>query len=76
MKTADEFNNEIAGSEELRKEFNAAYPDALDAFLKKHDYGADVKEFTAFVRAHSEGELDDDDAANAAGGYPIFQVAK
>ena len=69
MKTTEEFYKEIEGSEELQKaiaEINDAA--SLEEFLKKHDCNATAKEFTAFVRSKTEGEMEDIDAALAAGG--------
>lgn len=69
MKTIEEFYREIAGSKELQEELHAASQEMLRVFLKKHGCDADVKEFAAFVRSQSEGEIDDDVAAIAAGGF-------
>ncbi len=68
MKTVEEFYKEIADSPELQAELKAASDEMLGAFLKKHGCEADVKDFTAFVKAQSEGEIEDDEAAAAAGG--------
>ena len=72
MKTAEEFYKEITGSKGLQEELKAASDEMLAEFMKKHDCDADVKEFTAFVRSQSEGEIEDSDAAAAAGGQPIY----
>ena len=69
MKTVEEFYKEIAGSPELQNELKAASDEMLGAFLKKHGCDADVKDFTAFVRSQSEGEIDDDEAGAVAGGH-------
>ncbi len=68
MKTIEEFYKEIAGSSELQNELKAASDEMLGAFLKKHGCEADVKDFTEFVRSQCEGEIEDDEAATAAGG--------
>ena len=68
MKTIEEFYKEIVDSSELQNELKAASDEMLTAFLKKHGCDADVKEFTEFVKAQSEGEIEDDVAAAAAGG--------
>ena len=72
MKTAEEFYKEIADSKELQEELKNASNEMLEAFLKRHDCDASVKEFAAFVDAHREGALDDEDARTVAGGIPIF----
>ena len=70
MKTLAEFIKEIEASRELQEELKAASGEMLDEFLKQHDCGADAKEFTAFLSAGHEGEIEDADAAAAAGGLP------
>ena len=70
MKTAEEFYEEIAASKELQEEFKAASDEMLEMFLKKHGCDATAKDFTAFVRSQTEGEIEDDAAAAAAGGLP------
>ncbi len=68
MKTVEEFYKEIAGSKELQEELNAASEEMMKEFLKKNGCDADVKEFISFLRVQSEGEIEDVDAAIAAGG--------
>ena len=58
MKTAEEFYKEIADSKELQEELKNASNEMLEAFLKRHDCDASVKEFAAFVDAHREGALE------------------
>lgn len=70
MKTAEEFYREIATSKELQKELQEASDEMLEAFLKKHGCDATAKDFTAFVRSQTEGAIEDDTAAAAAGGMP------
>lgn len=75
MKTIEEFIREIESSEALQNEIKAiTNDDEFAEFLKKHDCGASVKEYTDYVKSMSEGELDDDDAGNVAGGYPVFPL--
>ena len=68
MKTIEEFYKEIADSPELQNELKAASDKMLGAFLKKHGCGAEVKDFTAFVRSQDEGVIKDDEASAAVGG--------
>lgn len=72
MKTVEEFYKEIAGSKELQEELKAASEEIMKEFLEKHGCDTDVKEFTTFLREHNEGEIDDVDAAIAAGGVPSY----
>lgn len=46
--------------------------ETLNEFLKKHGCDADAKAFTALLRTCHEGEIEDDDAAAAAGGLAPF----
>lgn len=68
MKTVEEFYQEIAVSKELQEEWNHLSDAMLEAFLKKYDCNATAKEFTAFVRSKTAGEIEDADAALATGG--------
>ena len=68
MKTAEEFYKEIAASKALQEELKAASEEMLEAFLKQHGCDASVKDFTTFIRSKTEGEIEDADAAFAAGG--------
>ncbi len=70
MKTVEEFIKEIVSSEALKTELKAVKDrDGLAAFLKKHDCDdASVKEYMDYVASMDEGEIDDDQAATAAGG--------
>lgn len=72
MKTAEEFYKEIADSKELQEELKNASNEMLEAFLRKHGCDASGKAFAAFVDAHREGAIDDEDAQTVAGGIPIF----
>lgn len=72
MKTIEEFIKEIEGSDALLKELEAIEDkDAAAAFLKKHDCGATAEEFGKALKALSEGEISDDAAESAAGGWHI-----
>ncbi len=68
MKTVEEFYREIAASKELQEELKAASDEMMKAFLKKHGCDASVKDFAAFVRSQDEGEIEDNDAEEIAGG--------
>ena len=72
MKTLAEFIKEIEASRELQEELKNASDGMLEAFLKKHGCNADAKEFAEFVRAQSEGAIEDETAAAIAGGMPFF----
>ena len=74
MKTGEEFYKEIAASTELQSELKAASDEMIAAFLKKHGCDADVKDFTAFVKSQSEGEIEDDEAEAAAGGIMVKPI--
>ena len=72
MKTAEEFIKEIGSSDALKNELKALKDkDALDAFLKAHGCGATAVEFVKLVKAGNEGEISDEAASEAAGGYNI-----
>ena len=68
MKTIEEFYEEFATSKELQEEWKKRSDAELEAFLKKHGCGATAKEFIALANAETEGEMEDADAAAAAGG--------
>ena len=72
MKTIEEFYREIATSKELQEELKKTSDEMLEAFLKKHDCSASVKDFTEYVDAHREGEIEDDIIQAVAGGVPLF----
>ena len=72
MKTIEEFYKEIAVSKELQDELKTVSDKMLEEFLKKHDCNASVKDFTEYLDAHNEGELDDADAGKVAGGLPLL----
>ena len=69
MKTAEEFYKEIATSKELQEELKAVTKETLDAFLAKHGCNVTAKDFTAVVSSLTEGEIEDVDAADVAGGF-------
>lgn len=71
MKPIEEFYKEIARSKELQEDLKNTSEEMLEAFLIKHGCDADAKEFAAFVRAQSEGAVEDDAAAAIAGGVPF-----
>ncbi|MBQ9384726.1 MAG: hypothetical protein IJT87_10875 [Ruminiclostridium sp.] len=72
MKTIDEFIKEIEGSDTLLKELEAIEDmDAAAAFLKKYDCGGTAEEFGKALKALNEGEISDDAAESAAGGWII-----
>ena len=71
MKTIEELYKEIAASKELQKELESVSAETFETFLKKHGCEASAEEFIAFVKAQSEGEISDDAAAEAAGGFWI-----
>ena len=70
MKTIEELYKEINASEELKKAVSDIKDKtALADFLKKHGCEASVDEFTEFIRSQDEGEIEDDAAGKASGGY-------
>ena len=72
MKTIEEFIKEIEGSEALQKELEVIEDkDAAAAFLKKYDCGGTAEEFGKALMALSEGEISDNAAESAAGGWHI-----
>ncbi len=72
MKTIEEFIKEIEGSEALQKELEVIEDkDAAAAFLKKYDCGGTAEEFGKALKALNEGEIGDDAAESAAGGWII-----
>ena len=72
MKTINEFIKEIEGSEALQKELEVIEDkDAAAAFLKKYDCGGSAEEFGKALMALSEGEISDNAAESAAGGWLI-----
>ena len=72
MKTVGEFYKEISDSKELQEELKNASEEMLEAFLKKHDCNASVRDFTEFVNSQKEGEIEDKDAEAIAGGAPMY----
>ena len=72
MKTAEEFYREISESKELQEELKEVSDKMLEEFLKKHGCDATAKDFTAYARSVSEGELEDDGAGEVVGGGGIY----
>ena len=68
MKTAEEFYKEIIASKELQEELKAVSDEILETFLKNHGCNATAKDFTAFVKSMTEGELEDDCVGEINGG--------
>ena len=69
MKTAEEFIREINDSKELQDEIrDLKEAEGLEEFLKRHGCEAEPEEFLKCLGSQEEGEIDDDDAENAAGG--------
>ena len=69
MKTREAFYEEICGSKTLQDELETIRDgDALERFLKEHGCDASPEAFLEYVRSLNEGEICDDDAADAAGG--------
>ena len=56
VKMTEEFYKKVAGSKELQEELKATSDEMPE------------KNFTAFVRAQGEGEMDDEDTVAVAGG--------
>ena len=73
MKTVEEFYKEISDTKALQDELKNASDDMLGAFLKKHECGASVEEFVEFLKAQSEGAIEDEDVLTVAGGTGFFQ---
>ena len=70
MKTIEEMYKEINASDELKKAI-AEIKDmaSLEAFLKGKGCETTADELAKFIESQCEGELGDDMAAAAAGGY-------
>ncbi len=70
MKTIEELYNEIADSAALQSELNAIKDRyALESFLKNHGCDAAADTFAKYIKSRSEGEIADDEAGAAAGGW-------
>ena len=70
MKTLEEFIKEIEGSDALKNELKEIKDKtALADFLKKHGCDVSVNEFAEHIRSQGEGEIGDDEAEKASGGY-------
>ncbi len=78
MKTVEEFIKKVEASEELRNEMNAVKDnEAAKAFLKKYEVDATVEEFGKALNSNKpEGEIEDDEAEAAAGGWWDFKRYK
>lgn len=78
MKTLEELYNELAASDELKKEFLALKtPEEVAAFAKKHGCDATFEDIKAFFSEEpdKEGELSEDELENVAGGrWWVFDV--
>lgn len=75
MKTVEEFIEEIEESAELQDKLAAVKDEGtLAELLKEHDVDGTVEGFANAVKAKAgaEGEISDDDAEAAAGGYDGF----
>ena len=69
MMTKQEAYEKIAGSEELVKKYeNLKNDDELQAFLSEVGYTDDAKDFLAYVKSMGEGEIEDKDLEDVAGG--------
>ena len=67
--TKQEACKTIAGSEELRSKYeNVKNDDELRAFLSEIGYTGDLKEFIEYVSSMAEGEIDDKNLEDVAGG--------
>ena len=72
MKTVEELYKEISASEELQKTVSEIRDNAvLAVFLKEHDCEASVDDFVRFAKSQSEGEIEDESAEAATGGYRL-----
>lgn len=70
MKTIEELYKEINASEELKKAVSEIKDKgAMADFLKEHGCDASADEFEKFVKSQNEGEIGDDAAGAAAGGF-------
>ena len=70
MKTIEEFLKETESSEALQNELKAINDkDALEELLKKYDVNAAAEEFAKELKAIAEGEITDEAASDAAGGF-------
>ena len=76
MKSIEEFYKEICDSSQLQEELKNASDEVLEEFLKKHNCNGSAKDFAAFVRSQSEGEIEDEDFVAIAGGAPMFGFRK
>ena len=73
-KKRHKFIKEIEGSDALKNELKEIKDKtALADFLKKHGCDVSVNEFAEHIRSQGEGEIGDDEAAAAAGGFDFFE---
>ena len=71
--TKEEVYSKIVQSEELREQYRGITdPGALKAFLSAVGYDADPEDFIRYLKSRYEGEIDDLDAENIAGGTPRY----
>ncbi len=75
MKALEEFIKEIEASKELQEELKNVSEEMLGAFLKKHECEASAEEFVEFLKAQSEGAIEDEDVLTVAGGAPMFDYS-
>ena len=73
MKTVEEFYKEISDTKALQDELKNVSEEMLGAFLKKHECEASAEEFVEFLKAQSEGAIEDEDVLTVAGGSPMFE---
>ena len=69
MTTIQDFYKELTASKELQEELKALTEETLGKFLKKHNCKATAKEFSDYAQSQQEGEIQDDDAQAASGGW-------
>ena len=72
--TKEEVYSRIIESEELSRQYQGITDqNALKAFLSGIGYDAGTEDFIQYVKSKNEGEIEDQDAENIAGGkqrYP------
>ncbi len=66
MKTVEEFYKEISDTKALQDELKNVSEEMLGAFLKKHECEASAEEFVEFLKAQSEGAIEDEDVEGMA----------
>ena len=69
----EEVYDKIVNSEELSKKYSEIKDNnALTAFLSEVGFTGDTKEFVAYVKEKFEGEIDDKDLEDVAGGKLLY----